>query len=162
MIGLGETVTLTYEMMAAPQAGDDAPGALTSASARPTASPQPQQQPYVQPQPLQPQQQFGGYQAPQQQQPQQPQQNAYSPYSPAAGVNPVGELGADYDPYAAREEGGSNTTRLILIGCVGLSLFCCCSSVLGLVLVDQLCLWNRIPIVYDLLRALGYVMVACN
>lgn len=175
MVGLGETVTLTYELVAAPRPADEGPGALTSPSARPATSlapaqPQaPLQQPYVQPQPLQPQQPqsaYSNYQPPQaQQQPQQPaQQPSYSPYSPsqapvAAGVN---DLNADYDPYAAREEPQSNTTRLILIGCVGLSLFCCCSSVLGLVLVDQLCLWNRLPIVYDLLRALGYVMVACN
>lgn len=163
MIGLGETVTLTYEVMSAARPAEDAPGALTSPAARPAApAPQPFVQP--QPQPLQPQAQpqYGGYQSP------APQpQSGYSPYSPQAnanpvGVNPVGEIGADYDPYAAREEGGSNTTRLILIGCAGLSLFCCCSSVLGLVLVDQLCLWNKIPIVYDVLRVLGYVMVACN
>ncbi|MBK8020258.1 MAG: FHA domain-containing protein [Chloroflexi bacterium] len=165
MIGLGETVTLTYEMVSAPRPMEDAPGALTSPSARPPAS---TAQPYIAPQPAQPQvqpqpQQYGGYQPPAQQ-----QQGGYSQYNPPnapVGVNPVnpsGELGTDYDPYAPREEGGSNTTRMILIGCVGLSLFCCCSSVLGLVLVDQLCLWDRIPIVYDILRALGYYMQACT
>lgn len=163
MIGLGETVTLTYEVVAAPRSGEEVSGATVSPSMRPavppSVQPQPQNQPYVQPQPMQSppsQPQYGGYQQPQAQQPN------YQPYAPAqAPANAIGDLN-EYDPYAAREEGGSNTTRLILIGCVGLSLFCCCSSILGLVLVDQLCLWNRLPIVYDVIRALGYTMAACN
>jgi hypothetical protein len=78
-----------------------------------------------------------------------------APYSPSAPG-----FGSDYDPYAAREEEPRNNTRLILLGCGGLALFCCCASVIGAVAVDQLCLWDRIPIVYDILRAFGYVM-AC-
>ncbi|MFQ3567900.1 MAG: FHA domain-containing protein [Aggregatilineales bacterium] len=97
--------------------------------------------------------------------PQQPvSQPSYGPYSPPPayagaqmpGTQAPGTYG-DYDPYAVREEEPSNTTRYILLGCVGLSLFCCCGTVVGLVAVDQLCLWERLPIIYDVLRALGYV-----
>ncbi|MDZ4770209.1 MAG: FHA domain-containing protein [Chloroflexota bacterium] len=162
MLGLGETVTLTYETVGATRA-EDVPGSLTSPSAGSRPAPQPvQPQPaasgYIPPQPVQPQ---PGQFTPNYAQPNagQPVQPAYSPAP--AGVNPMGDVGADYDPYAARAEGGSNTTRLILIGCAGLALFCCCSSILGLVLVDQLCLWDRLPIVYDVLRALGSTQGAC-
>ena len=58
-----------------------------------------------------------------------------------------------------REEEPRNTTRWILIGCAGLTLFCCCATVLGLVFVDQACLWDRLPVIYDVLRALGYTAV---
>jgi pSer/pThr/pTyr-binding forkhead associated (FHA) protein len=151
MIGLGETVTLAYEAAAAPVM----PGAEVSGSTVPNM---PQQRP--------PQQ----YQAPAAP---QPQPYSYSPqpatqmggppqYSPAAAPVPPqtpspGAGYGDYDPYAVREEEPRSTARWIIIGCVGLSLFCCCSSVIGLVAVDQLCLWERLPVVYDLLRALGYV-----
>lgn len=166
MVGLGETVTLLYESVAGVRPSEEAPSAPGMAPApnvRPSpapVAPQPQQPAYVQPQPVaQPDQPlYGGY-APPQNQPVQPyNQPAYN-MGPAQGVTPLVDVGSEYDPYAVRNESAPNTTRLILIGCVGLSLFCCCSSILGLVLVDQFCLWNRIPIVYDLLRALGYVMV---
>lgn len=182
MIGLGETVTLAYEAIspagALPADGEPPAGTVMSPAQRSQPN-QPQgtygysaQQP-SQPQPPQPgqqgSQQYGGYNAPQQpsygqprydQQPnQQPGQPGYPPISPAPQP-PGGEFGGDYDPYAVREEEPrSNTTRWILIGCAGLSLFCCCTSVLGLVFVDQACLWDRLPIVYDVVRALGYTMV---
>ncbi len=78
------------------------------------------------------------------------QQPAYSqpPPPPSAGY--------DYDPYAVREEEPRNTTRWIIIGCVGVSVFCCCATIGGLFLVDALCLWDRIPIVGDLIRAIGW------
>ena len=155
MIGLGETVTLAYEAaVATAMPGVDVPGS--------TVPNIPQQRPY-EPPPQQPQQQ----QPPPQQQP-----YAYSPppaepmgnqppYSQAAApppqAPPPGAGYGDYDPYAVREEEPRSTARWIIIGCVGLSLFCCCGTVIGSVLVDQLCLWDRLPIVYDILRALGYV-----
>jgi hypothetical protein len=176
MIGLGETVTLTYEVVSAARADD--PGAAYTApgAVRPGAPAPVQPQPgYIQPQPPgyvpPPQPQPAppapspyapNYAQPAAQQPVQPPVPAggYAPYNPAgAGVNPISDVGADYDPYAARAEGGSNTTRLILIGCAGLSLFCCCSTILGAVLIDQLCLWNRIPLLYDVLRAFGWAQV---
>lgn len=158
MVGLGETVTLAYEMTAGAGGQEpDAPGGTMVSGAQQYPS-QPQQSSY------------GGYQPPQQPS-YQPQQSSYgqqqspygqpqSSYSAGTGAPPVpGGYEGDYDPYAAREEEPRNTTRWILIGCVGLSLFCCCSTVLGLVFVDQACLWDRLPIVYDVLRALGYSAV---
>jgi hypothetical protein len=76
-----------------------------------------------------------------------------------APIAPPG-FGSDYDPYAVREEDTRNTTRYILLGCGGLAVFCCCATGLGAIAVDQLCLWDRIPIVYDVLRAFGLVISA--
>ncbi|HVU10692.1 MAG TPA: FHA domain-containing protein [Phototrophicaceae bacterium] len=188
MIGLGETVTLAYEMAAAPSvASDVAPdqqgGTMVNAAQRgaqqyqqPAQQPQynyqpqqpqqvsPYQPPSVQPQPQQspyqsPSQQ-PSYQSPSQQSPYGQPQAPYSPVSPAPPA--PGGLEGEYDPYAAREEEPRNTTRWILIGCAGLSLFCCCATVLGLVFIDQACLWDRIPVLYQVLQALGYTQVACG
>jgi len=163
MIGLGETVTLSYESFA-PGAAMPAPG-IEAAPVSPAApaqrppvvapqypqqQPQPQQQPYgsgYSPAP--------GYGAGQQ---------GYGAQAPSVSPQPMppqpGGGAYDYDPYAVREEEESRlTSRWVLIGCAGLSLFCCCSTVLGTVFVDQLCLWDRIPVVYQVLQALGYTMV---
>ena len=154
MIGLGETVTLAYEAGAAPApggAGDGQQGTVASPVQR--GAQQYQDEP-----------QYGGYQQPQQAPYQSPQQQSpygqpQAPYSPASPAQPAPGGYEEYDPYAVREEEPRNTTRWVLIGCAGLTLFCCCSSVLGLVFVDQACLWDRLPIVYDVLRALGYTAV---
>lgn len=150
MIGLGETVTLAYEAGGAPAApGMDAPGSTVPNFPQRAPAPQPQYQPPAAA--PQPQQQSYPYAAPS-----APQASPALAYSQAAAPVPGTGYG-DYDPYAVREEEPRSTTRWIIIGCVGLSLFCCCSSVIGMVAVDQLCLWERLPIVYDVLRALGYV-----
>lgn len=167
LIGLGETVTLSYEMAAggvtAPNVPQQDRGTVPNSPA-PYQPVMPERQPPVS-------QSYSPYAppsaAPVQPQQQQPagQASVYSPppsFSPAPAspqAPPMGGTGYDYDPYAVREEEPRNTTRWVLIGCAGLTLFCCCSSVIGLVAVDQLCLWNRLPIVYDVLRALGYTMV---
>jgi hypothetical protein len=170
MVGLGETVTLAYEMSvmsAAPtESGLDQPGGTMVSPAQRgaqqypaqpqqpqysyTPQPQPQPSPYQQSQP-QPQQvsPYG-----------QPQSSAYSPASAAPPV-PGGYEG-EYDPYAVREEEPRNTTRWILIGCAGLALFCCCATVLGLVFIDQACLWDRIPVVWQVLQAFGYTQLSCG
>ena len=167
LIGLGETVTLSYEMasggVTAPNVPQQDRGTVPNSPA-PYQPVVPERQPSVS-------QSYSPY-APPSAMPVQPQQqqppgqaSVYSPppsFSPAPAspqVPPMGGTGYDYDPYAVREEEPRNTTRWVLIGCAGLTLFCCCSSVIGLVAVDQLCLWNRLPIVYDVLRALGYTMV---
>jgi hypothetical protein len=49
--------------------------------------------------------------------------------------------------------------RGALTAVAGVSLFSCCSLVMGLALIDQACLWDRLPIVYDVLRSLGYTAV---
>lgn len=166
MIGLGETVTLAYEMSAAPtlaEPGLDQPGGtvVSPAAQRPGAQQYPvqqpqQQQPYSYTPPQQQPQQVSPYQ--QQQPAASPYGQPQSPYGAASSAPPVPGEG-DYDPYAVREEEPRNTTRWILIGCAGLSLFCCCATVLGLVFVDQACLWDRLPVIYDVLRALGYTAV---
>lgn len=69
---------------------------------------------------------------------------------------PVNSGYGEYDPYAVREDEQRNTLRWVLIGCLGLSLFCCCGTIIGAVVVDQLCLWESIPIVSNIVRALGY------
>lgn len=86
------------------------------------------------------------------------------PYAaPSMGMPPAVPPGStgygEYDPYAVREEGQNNTARIILIGCGALSVICCCSSIIGAVIVDQTCSWASLPIVYPLLQALGYVAV---
>lgn len=156
MVGLGETVTLAYEMSAGGQEpGIEAPGgtAVSPAQRSPQYPAQAPQYSYT------PQQQPAQQSPYQQQQP--AQQSPYGqPQAPYSAAPPVpGGYEGEYDPYAAREEEPRNTTRWILIGCAGLALFCCCSTVLGLVFIDQACLWDRLPIIYDVLRALGYTAV---
>ncbi len=187
MIGLGETVTLAYEAIspasALPTEGDAPAGTVISPSQRSQGMPSsgtqgtggsygyaPGQSQPSQPAPGQSgAEQYGGYNAPQAPvqpsygQPgygQQPAQPGYPPISPTPQAPMGGEFGGDYDPYAPRdEEPRSSTARWILIGCAGLSLFCCCTSVLGFVFIDQACAWDRLPIIYDVVRALGYTMV---
>jgi hypothetical protein len=154
MIGLGETVTLGYEL-ARPLvagAGQTVPGApppepVTAANPFPRPQPaQPQQPSYSPPQP-QPAQGYD-YGAP---------QSSYS----AAPQAPTGTPGYDYDPYAVREEEPRSNMRWIIIGCVGISLFCCCGTIAGLFLVDALNLWCRVPILYQILNAFGFYASGC-
>ncbi|MBZ0275652.1 MAG: FHA domain-containing protein [Anaerolineae bacterium] len=141
MIGLGETVTLGYEMVRGQQM--NAP--VQSSMEPPTAvTPTPQPQPQA----------YSGYE--QQQQPYNrtpaaaasPFEYAPPPQSPAGG-------GYDYDPYAAREEEPRNTMRWVAIGCAGITLFCCACTIVSVFLVDAMCLYNNLPLVPDILRALG-------
>ena len=166
MVGLGETVTLAYEMSAArasAEPGVDQPGGTVvspSHSAARSSIPASSRSTAISPQ--QPQQHAAV--ALSAQQPSSRRQSPYgqpqAPYSPASAAPPVpGGYEGEYDPYAVREEEPRNTTRWILIGCAGLTLFCCCATVLGLVFVDQACLWDRLPVIYDVLRALGYTAV---
>jgi predicted component of type VI protein secretion system len=164
MIGLGETVTLGYElvrnipgMAAAPAPQQASPYAPQIEPAAPAQQPMPQQ-PMPQPMPsVQPPAQqapsasaYGyGAQPMQQGQMPQPAQLAYGQPAPQAPGS------YDYDPYAAREEEPRNNTRWIIIGCVVLLVFCCCITVVSLVVIDSLCLWDRIPILGDVLRAIG-------
>ncbi len=162
MVGLGETVTLSYEALASSAAGEGgAQGTIAGPAQR---GAQPYQPPQYNNYPAQQQAPASPYQAPQQ--PQSPAAQQSSPYgqpqsaySPATPAQPAPGGYEEYDPYAVREEEPRNTTRWVLIGCAGLSLFCCCSTVLGLVFIDQMCLWDKLPVVYDVLRALGYTAV---
>lgn len=143
MIGLGETVTLGYEV--GNPARQDAPASPYARQAPPAAAAQPAS-PYVvppdNPQPAPPPYSYS----------QQPA--AASSYNEAPPAAPPAY--GDYDPYAVREdEARPNTLRWVLIGCVGLGLFCCCATVVGLVIVDQACLWDQIPILSNVLQAFG-------
>jgi len=184
MLGLGETVTLGYEMArgAAPAGQGQAPMVGGQPPAPAAGQPYSPYSPQAaqQPPPQQAQQPQSPY-APPAQQPQapsyspqpasygqqnQPQQPAYGqqqgqPQSAAGGYNPPPPPGAayDYDPYAVREEEPRSMTRWVAIGCVAVSLLCCCGTIAGLFLVDALCLWNRVPLLGDLVKAVGYNIV---
>ncbi len=158
LIGLGETVTLGFELARSPGVGEPLPAEAPG--------PDPQQAPPMeQPPAAQP----PGYQLPSQEPAAQPPQQppAYSPPSsydaPPQQAEPGGYY--DYDPYAVRDEEPRSAVRWILIGCVGLSLVCCCTIVLGLVIIDQARLWCDIPVFKDIItpilfgigQALGFV-----
>jgi hypothetical protein len=155
MIGLGETVTLGYEAstpMGAP-VGMNEPAGPTAANPIPRQQfQQPGPLPAAPQQPQAPQPQYGGYNAPSSYSPQQPSYSA--PPAPQAPAAPG--YGGDYDPYAVREEEPRNTLRWVLIGCAGLGLFCCCGTVAGLFIIDQACLWDSLPVISNVLSALGY------
>jgi hypothetical protein len=181
MIGLGETVTLGYDIVRAGAAPGPAPTAAGPTAAPPAGQnpyapptpggqqPYPPQQPQ-QPYPQQPQQQPYDYGQPQAAQPAQPaygqpgQQQQY--YTPPYGAPPAAPPGAgyEYDPYAIREEEPRSATRWIVIGCAGIALFCCCATVIGFVIIDAMQLWYDIPIIKDIApmfesiaRALGLI-----
>lgn len=187
MIGLGETVTLQYEV-ARPGAGAPAPQPPTDESRyRPPAQSEPSAQPFAQPQQPpaqdapppaaspyqappqegypQAQPQPGGYQEPQQQ---YVPQDAYQPPAPEYAAPPVQgsygpppPAGYDYDPYAMRDEEGGGAMQWVLIGCTGLILLCCCATVIAAVAVDTLCLYDSIPGLTNVLDALG-IAVQCG
>ena len=137
--------------------------AQPQAPSPPPQQPVPQSDPYSQGQAA-PQQQY----APQQDaQPQYQQADAYAPPQDYYG-NQQGQAAAygppppgyDYDPYAMRDDEGSSTTQWLLIGCLGLLLLCCCLTVVVAVAVDQFCLYESIPVLRDVLNALG-VAINC-
>lgn len=171
MIGLGETVTLTYDVMR-PQQSVQQPAQYSQPQQPPNQYAPPPQQP---PQYSQPQQPPNQYAPPPQQPPNQyappPQQYGqpvggqpnyyqqgqvppapntydagYDQQAPDYNQNPPG---FDYDPYAVREEETPSTWRWVVIGCAGLLLFCCCASVIGLVIIDTAKLWCELPIFKD-------------
>jgi pSer/pThr/pTyr-binding forkhead associated (FHA) protein len=153
MIGLGETVTLGYEVSNPSRM--EAPGATVApaspyarqAPAAPAAGGSPFTVPPENPQPAPPPYSYSS------------QPSAAPSY--AAEAPPQAPPGYDYDPYAVREdETRPNTMRWVLIGCIGLGLFCCCATVVGVVIVDQACLWDQIPILSSILNAVGY-FAAC-
>ncbi len=160
-----------------PQSQPYQPSQPVQPQASPYAPPQgypPSASQPAQPQPMQPSQPYSPQGASQQYPPYNPSQ-PYSPSTGYTGAQPSSPYGApsasmpaqvpqgtgygDYDPYAIREEGQNNTARFVLIGCALLSILCCCSTIVGAVAVDQMCLWNRLPIIYPILQSLGYVSI---
>lgn len=166
MMGLGETVTLGYERArpaGAPDVGVGAPGYGQQPAPSPYAQPaQPAYNQPAAPSPYESQQPAPAYE-PQQEQgygyyQQGSTQQDYGNYAAPAYGQPAAPYGQDYDPYAVREEEPRSTMRWIGIGCLVLGIFCCCSTGVGLVLVDSLNLWDRLPVVKqigDLLRPIA-------
>ncbi len=145
MIGLGETVTLGYEIIRERAVmsgmGEEPPTAPGPAAPRPLTTPPPPAQPGTPAAPgPAPSYSYTPASAP----------PSYSPAPPQAPP------GYDYDPYAVREEEPRQTMRWVVIGCAAIALFCCCGTVVGLFLVDSMCLWDKLPLISDVLAALGY------
>lgn len=166
MVGLGETVTLQFEVVrpgaspaqAAPQ--PQQPQQAPSAYSPPQSSeddrfkPQQQANPYQQPEP--PQQPV--YQQPPPQPVQEYAQQPADPYAGGAAQAAYGPPppGYDYDPYAMRDEDEGRPMQWFLIGCLGLLLLCCCMTVLLALAVDAFCLYDSVPGLTSILSALGF------
>lgn len=165
MVGLGETVTLQFEVVrpGGVQAAQPVqpPAQQTVASSAASAEDEryrPQPQPpaqQVQPEnPYQPQQ--PAYQAPQPESQTYAQQGeAYYGAGTAQAAYGPPPPGYDYDPYAMRDEEGGNTMQWFLIGCLGLLLLCCCMTVVLAVAVDTFCLYDSVPGLTSILSAIG-------
>lgn len=90
----------------------------------------------------------------------QPQEApGYYPQGQPAGYQmppPQGYPGYDYDPYAAREE-SSGASPWLILGCfVFFILVFVCFAGIALTLIDLLNLWCDLPVVRDVVLALGY------
>ncbi|MCY4063105.1 MAG: FHA domain-containing protein [Chloroflexi bacterium] len=85
----------------------------------------------------------------------------YYPQGQPAGYQmpappPQGYPGYDYDPYAAREE-SSGTSPWLILGCfVFFILVFVCFAGIALTLIDLLNLWCDLPVVRDVVLALGF------
>lgn len=181
MVGLGETVTLQFEVVR-PGASPAQPASQPQQSPQPQDAPQPAQQPsdddrykpqpqpnpYQQPQPAD---EEPAYRQPQQQDyaPQPAQQEDYGqqqdPYYASSGGAGAAQAaygppppGYDYDPYAMRDDEANNPMQWFLIGCLGLVLLCCCMTVLLALAVDFFCLYDSVPGLSNILEALGYAV----
>lgn len=136
MIGLGETVTLAYERVPGTE-GLGGPGGAWTGGAGVAA-------PAAEAAPL----------------PDVPEPVAPPPAAAEVAAREAPEPEPpdyDYDLYDMQEEEPrSNTLRWLGIGCIVLLLLCCCFSVALVIAIDTLCLWDRIPLVSDLLRGLGF------
>lgn len=148
MIGLGETVTLGYERVQASTASNIAGDVPESAAPPAAASPYARPPAGVAPAPVE--QEVHHQPAP---------QYNYSPEVPPSysDVPQAPYSGADYGANVAlEEEPANNTMRWVLIGCFGLSLFCCCATIAVLYLIDYACAWEQIPIISNVIKAFGY------
>lgn len=132
-IGLGETVTLSYEARITQAPGVAQQETMIGATARPPAY---GPQPVVQPEPYAP--------------PARPPQ--YEPYVQpqySAPAQPYAEEQAGYEYYEEQPQ-ASNTGRWIAIGCGCLVLLCIASiAIIGFV-IDYLNLWCDLPLIPDL------------
>ena len=84
-----------------------------------------------------------------------PQQGAPA-YQQMPPAPPQGYPGYDYDPYAAREE-SSGTSPWLILGCfVFFILVFVCFAGIALTIIDVLNLWCDLPVVRDVVLALGF------
>lgn len=65
--------------------------------------------------------------------------------------------GYDYDPYAMRENDARSPMRTILLGCLALTVFCCCFTIIAVVLVDTFNLYCQLPLINQVFQALGLI-----
>jgi pSer/pThr/pTyr-binding forkhead associated (FHA) protein len=148
MIGLGETVTLGYEIVRQQNLGapEDGGGAGPTMQ-HPAPSPQQPQQPAYTPQPQQPEYAAGP----------DPQPGYGADYADAFSGSPPQppQQAPYYDDYSYDDGGGNNTTRIILIGCAGVLVLCCCATIGLSVWIDSQCLWWDLPVIGDVLYAIG-------
>jgi len=128
------------------QAASGAPGAFPSAPGAAPGAPDP----YGMPGPDPYYGQYGPGAA--------PAAGAFAGAPGGLGAVPGAPMPNDYDPYAMREGRSSgNSGRLVLIGCLGLMLLCCCASIVTVVAVDTLNLYCDIPVLNNILETLGLV-----
>jgi pSer/pThr/pTyr-binding forkhead associated (FHA) protein len=151
MLGLGETVTLGYEMVRMPSsAPPEDGGAVDITAPNPVASQPPPQQPVYTSQPPPEQQADYG------QQPAQQSNYGGAEFADAFNSSPPSPqppAGGYYEEYD--EPGGNNTTRIVLIGCVSLLALCCCATIASSIYIDSQCLWWDLPVIGDVLTAIG-------
>ena len=183
LVGLGETVTLAFEIQRAqeaPAAGSALGGDLpTPAPILPPADPPPTEAAFSAPPGPYGNQSAADPFAPlpadappmpadappmpgaaYPEGPPQMQQPAYYGQPPAGYQIPAPPQqqypGYDYDPYAAREEGGGSSQWLVL-GCfVFFVLTFLCFGFVGLLLIDRLNLWCDTPVITQIVAAFGY------
>ena len=134
MIGLGETVTLAYELAEAGYAA--APGQAATM----VGGPQPGQAPYARPEALYGPQPVGappvtpGY-------PGAPVQQPY-------GVAPQQPVGYAYEYQEEPYEGGG-AGRWVVLGCGCFLVLCIVTSVIGGIIIDAKCWWDDIPVISE-------------
>ena len=154
-ISLGETVTLAYELArpdVSPPAYSQqppAPSASVSQPPSPASYQQPSGSSHYEPEPDTASEDDHYYNdSP------PPPDYGYEPtYESEYGYSSAGSA-TGYDPYAVREEGVNSSWRWVIIGCAALFLFCCCASVIGLILIDVGNLWCKLPIFKDIITPL--------
>jgi len=161
MIGLGETVTLGYEAARGFNAGSPEEGGGMQQT-MPSPSSQPQQtpsSPYATPQSQS--SEPPAYASPP---PDAQEQPSFSPQQPPGAFTgvPVGATpppqappGEYADYYDDSQPAPNNTMRIVLIGCLVLLVFCCCVTIVSAFMIDQNCLWYDLPLIGDVLEAIG-------
>ncbi|MCY3572868.1 MAG: FHA domain-containing protein [Chloroflexi bacterium] len=172
MIGLGDTVVLALEsardeaglgdLLPGDPADAPTPGPHLSYGLQSPSEPivPPPVEPYAQPEYANYPDASVAHQPPSAptEQPAAPQQPAaYGPQQPAYAAPPPPQQypAYDYDPYAAREE-RSGTSPWLILGCfVFFVLVFVCFAGIALVLVDMLNLWCDLPVLSDIVSALG-------